>query len=35
MWLAKRGNADLFIVTQKYHSVNLEERPWAEVEICA
>jgi hypothetical protein len=35
IWLAESGNSNLFIITLKYHSVNLLERPWAEVEGCA
>jgi hypothetical protein len=35
IWLAEGGNTNVFIVTLKYHSVKLMERPWAEVEGCA
>jgi hypothetical protein len=32
---AESGKANLFIVTMKYHSVNLKERPLVEVKRCA
>lgn len=35
IWLTESGTVNLFIVTLKYHSVNLKERPLAEVEGCA